>query len=285
MHNSLRNSTVVITGASSGIGRAAALAFARQGANLVLGARRDEPLFEVAEEAQRFGIHALAVPSDVTDLEDMRLLASTAANRFGGIDVWINNAGTGLVGPFADVPMDSHRRVIETNLLGSMHGTHAVLPYFLDQEYGTLITNISFGAWIAPPYAAAYAASKAGLEAFTQSIRLELEDWPEIHVCDVFPAPRCDRHAGLPAWRQLHGQGTQARFTNPAAGARRRCHGQFGEAPAPRRQRRRHGSADQIHAHAGPKPDRGTDVARAEALFPARRTVPLHPRLPVRADE
>jgi short-subunit dehydrogenase len=188
MHNSLRNSTVVITGASSGIGKAAALAFAQQGANLVLGARRDEPLFEVAEEAQRFGIHALAVPSDVTDPDDMRLLASTAANRFGAIDVWINNAGIGLVGPFADVPMDSHRRVIETNLLGGMHGTHAILPYFLDQEYGTLITNISFGAWIAPPYAAAYAASKAGLEAFTQSIRLELEDWPEIHVCDVFPA-------------------------------------------------------------------------------------------------
>ena len=190
MPNSLRNSTVVITGASSGIGKAAALAFAAHGANLVLGARRDEALFEVAEEAHRqHGVHAIAVPSDVTDLEDMRLLASTAAQRFGGIDVWINNAGIGLVGPFADVPMESHRRVVETNLFGGMNGTHAVLPYFFDQQYGTLITNISFGAWIAPPFAAAYAASKAGpFEAFTQSIRLELEDWPEIHVCDVFPA-------------------------------------------------------------------------------------------------
>ena len=188
MPNSLRNTTVVITGASSGIGKAAAFAFAAQGANLVLGARRYEALFEVAEEAQRYGVAAIAVPSDVTDLEDMRLLASTAAQRFGGIDVWINNAGIGLVGPFADVPMESHRQVVETNLFGSMNGTHAVLPYFLDQQYGTLITNISFGAWIAPPFAAAYAASKAGIEGFTQSIRLELEDWPEIHVCDVFPA-------------------------------------------------------------------------------------------------
>jgi len=129
MPNSLRNSTVVITGASSGIGKAAALAFAAHGANLVLGARRDEALFEVAEEAHRqHGVHAIAVPSDVTDLEDMRLLASTAAQRFGGIDVWINNAGIGLVGPFADVPMESHRRVVETNLFGGMNGTHAVLP-------------------------------------------------------------------------------------------------------------------------------------------------------------
>ena len=84
MPNSLRNTTVVITGASSGIGKAAAFAFAAQGANLVLGARRDEALFEVAEEAQRYGVHAIAVPSDVTDLEDMRQLASTAAQRFGG---------------------------------------------------------------------------------------------------------------------------------------------------------------------------------------------------------
>ena len=84
MPNSLRNTTVVITGASSGIGKAAAFGFAAQGANLVLGARREEPLFEVAEEAQRFGVTAIAVLSDVTDLEDMRLLASTAAQRFGG---------------------------------------------------------------------------------------------------------------------------------------------------------------------------------------------------------
>ena len=184
----LEESTVVITGASSGIGRATALAFAEQGANLVLAARRDEPLHEVADACRSLGVEAITVPTDVTDLAEMRALADAAAAQFGVIDVWVNNAGVGLVGPFVDVPMASHRQVIETNLFGGMNGAHAVLPYFIDQEHGTLITNISFGAWIAPPFAAAYAASKFGLEGFTQSLRLELSDWPDIHVCNVFPA-------------------------------------------------------------------------------------------------
>jgi short-subunit dehydrogenase len=185
---SLRNSTVVITGASSGIGKAAALAFARKGANLVLAARRDEPLRDVAHDCESLGVEAITVVSDVRELDDMEHLAARAVERFGGIDVWINNAGIGLVGPFADVPMESHRQVIETNLFGTMNGTHAVLPHFLEQGSGTLITNISFGAWVAPPFAAAYAASKFGMEGFTQSLRMELLDWPDIHVCDVFPA-------------------------------------------------------------------------------------------------
>ena len=280
MPNSLRNSTVVITGASSGIGKAAALAFAAQGANLVLGARRDEALFEVAEEAQRYGVHAIAVPSDVTDLEDMRLLASTAAQRFGGIDVWINNAGIGLVGPFADVPMESHRRVVETNLFGGMNGTHAVLPYFLDQQYGTLITNISFGAWIAPPFAAAYAASKAGLEAFTQSIRLELEDWPEIHVCDVFPAV-----IDTPGYQ--HGgnyMGKEIKPSSPLVPPERVADAMVSLAKRPRRGVTVGAMAPVtkfMHTLA-PAMTEERDVPRAEALFPPRGPCPLHPRLPVR---
>ena len=106
---------VVLTGASSGIGRATALAFAGQGAQLVLAARGREALEQVAAECELAGARAIAVPTDVTDIKAVRGLAGAAVERFGGIDVWINNVGTGAVGAFDSTPMEAHRRVIESN--------------------------------------------------------------------------------------------------------------------------------------------------------------------------
>ena len=132
----LRNSTVVITGASSGIGRAAALAFAREGANLALIARRSNALQELAAECAAKGVRAIALPVDVTDADAVRRAAETASRRSGRIDVWINNAGVGAVGRFTDTPVEAHDQVVLTNLIGYIHGAHAVLPYFQRQPTG-----------------------------------------------------------------------------------------------------------------------------------------------------
>jgi short-subunit dehydrogenase len=184
----LRGATVVITGASSGIGRATAHVFARQQANLVLVARREEALDDVAGECVSRGGRAAAVVADVTNARAMQHVAEVAVQHFGGIDVWVNNAGVGAVGEFNDVPIEAHDQVIQTNLMGYLHGAYAALPYFRRQQQGVLINVISLGAWVPAPYVVSYNASKFGLRGYSESLRAELIDAPGIHVCDVFPA-------------------------------------------------------------------------------------------------
>lgn len=184
----IKDKTVVITGASSGAGRAAALEFARYGAKLVLAARREEALAELVQECRELGAVAIAVPTDVTDDEAMKQLATTAINFNGRIDVWINNAGVLAAGEFTETPVEVHKRVIETNLMGYLHGAHAVLPHFKRQRGGVLINNISVGGWFPVPYGAGYSASKFGLRGLSEALRGELIDYPNIFVCDLFPA-------------------------------------------------------------------------------------------------
>jgi NAD(P)-dependent dehydrogenase (short-subunit alcohol dehydrogenase family) len=178
---------VVLTGASSGIGHATALAFARKGARLVLAARGAEALDKVVAACALLDADALAVPTDVTDAAAMRALAEAAIQRFGRIDVWINNVGIGAVGAFDETPMEAHQRVIAANLIGHMNGAHAVLPHFRKRGRGTLINMISVGGWAIAPYAAAYTASKFGLRGFSEALRAELGSLPAVHVCEVYP--------------------------------------------------------------------------------------------------
>lgn len=190
MPRPIKDSVIVITGASSGIGRATALDFAKQGATLLLAVRREAPLQELAAECERLGGKALAVPTDTTDEEAVQALARLGVETFGRLDVWVNNAAVTLFARFEEAPPEVFRQVIETNLFGYIHGARAALPYFREQGSGILI-NVDSVVGAAPqPYTSAYFISKHGIRGLSGCLRMELhlDNAADIHVCTVMPA-------------------------------------------------------------------------------------------------
>jgi NAD(P)-dependent dehydrogenase (short-subunit alcohol dehydrogenase family) len=186
----VKDKVVVITGASSGIGRATALAFAAEGASVALAARREGALKEVAGECERAGGRALVVPTDVTDEQAVRELARVTAERFGRIDVWVNCAAVTVFGPFSEVPLEDVRRVLDVNVMGYVHGARTALPYLRDQGRGVLVNVSSIVGVVAQPYTHAYGMSKFAVRALGAALRQELalEGSRKIKVCTVMPA-------------------------------------------------------------------------------------------------
>jgi NAD(P)-dependent dehydrogenase (short-subunit alcohol dehydrogenase family) len=171
----LRGKVVMITGASQGLGRALALACAQEGANLVVNSRNADSLDPVAQEAEGLGVEVLAIPGDVSRSTHVEMLVSAAVERFGQIDVLVNNAG--LLGPrvpIEEYPEDEWRKVLEANLTGPFLLARAVVPHM--PEGGSII-NVTSGVSIeGRPRWGAYSVSKFGVEGLTQILAAELEE-------------------------------------------------------------------------------------------------------------
>lgn len=180
--------TVVITGASSGIGRATARLFAEDGARLVLAGRDAGTLEIVAAECRHRGAEVIAVPTDVGSEADVENLAEAAVERFGGIDVWVGNASLYSFGTFEQTPSEAFDRIIEVNLLGQVYGARAALRIFRGQGSGVLVSVASVYSRITSPLVSPYITSKFGLLGFLEVLRMELREMPGVHVCAVLPA-------------------------------------------------------------------------------------------------
>ena len=168
--------SVVLTGASSGIGRALALALAPQRPRLVLAARDAERLADVADECRALGAEAMAVPTDVTDPAAVAFLVETAASRFGGIDVLVSNAGISMIARFdAITDLDVFESLMRVNYLGCVYLTHHALPH-LKKSRGQIVVTASLAGLTGVPTRTGYAASKHAVIGFFDSLRIELAD-------------------------------------------------------------------------------------------------------------
>ncbi|MFI9202925.1 SDR family oxidoreductase [Streptomyces sp. NPDC053048] len=187
----IRDSVVVVTGASSGIGRATAMAFAQQGCAVVLAARSEVALRAAANSCSgRRGTRTLVVATDVSDADAVDRLAQRAVERFGRIDAWINAAAVSVYGAFGDVPMEDFRRVLDVNVMGCVHGARVALRVMRKQGRGTLVNVVSVLGLLTMPYDHPYVMSKHAVRALSSALRQELwlEGEKRIHVCTVLPA-------------------------------------------------------------------------------------------------
>jgi NADP-dependent 3-hydroxy acid dehydrogenase YdfG len=173
----LSGKAVAITGASSGIGEATALALARAGASVALGARRRDRIEALAQRIEEeAGATAVALEVDVADEAQARAFVAGATERFGRLDVLINNAGVMLLGPVESGDPADWRRMVEVNLLGLLYCTHAALPIMREQGSGDIVNISSIAGRFARAGSAVYNLTKFGVNAFTEGLRQEVTE-------------------------------------------------------------------------------------------------------------
>ena len=184
---SISGKVVVITGASSGVGLAAAEAFSIAGCKLVLVARGQQGIDEVVDLCSNMGAEVLGISADVSIAADVAEITEKTLELFGRIDIWVNNAGVMANGKFEEIPMEIHEQVIKTNLFGYMHGAYNAIKVFKDQQYGILINNISIGGLMPAPFSAVYSSSKYGIKGMMEGLQAEVSNQRNIHVCNIYP--------------------------------------------------------------------------------------------------
>ncbi len=184
----INEQVVVVFGASSGIGRIAALDFASRGARVVVSARSESGLQSLVEEIEAKGGEAHYLIADAADFEQVKAVADLTVAKFGRLDTWVHSAATFIFATVEQTEPDEYKRLVEVNLLGQIYGAKAALPY-LKETGGALIHISSVEAWRTVPYQSAYGASKHGINGFVQALRVELaHDKIPVAVTQILPA-------------------------------------------------------------------------------------------------
>lgn len=185
----MSNQVVVVTGASSGVGRATAHAFARGGASLVLVARSADALADVERECRARGGQVLVVPTDIGDPAAVERLARSAVDRFGRIDVWVEAAAVGIAGPFGSESVDEIRRLVDTNVFGTVLCARAALATFRRQGAGRLVLVGSLLSLFPNPLVPLYSMSKFAIRGLALNLQQAVADQPGVRVSLVMPGP------------------------------------------------------------------------------------------------
>lgn len=186
MIRKLSGTTAVITGATSGIGLETAREFAKSGAKVVVAGRRKERLLELVGEIEAAGGQALAVPTDVAEQAQVEALIAETVERFGRVDVLVNNAGVAIASRFEEMPLEDFRRLMDVNFWGAVYACRAAVPQMRKQRGGVILNVSSIFGKRGMPFETGYCAGKFALAGFSEALRAELMS-ENIDVCTIYP--------------------------------------------------------------------------------------------------